>query len=167
MEIIDDRSCFRTAISFSEKSMSGEWWSGCDELISARSTMRFSIRYLWLRIMSSRLSSSWACTSVRNPRRPRLIPRIGIWRLPMRLAVASRVPSPPRLIAMSPVKSLSNVSKEEMSSSSDLLIWSANSLSKRMVVPRSFRLKNRFLTESINLSLYLLPNTKICIFSLY
>lgn len=131
MEIIDDRSCFSTAISFSANSDIVELFC----VISARRTIRFSILYFLLRITWSRLFSSWACTSVRNPKRPRFIPRIGIWWLAIRLAVFSKVPSPPRLIAMSPEILLLKVLNWVMSSRWFSVSCSANSRSNRMVAP--------------------------------
>lgn len=161
MDIIDDRSCFRTAISFNANSDIIEL--SC--VISARRIMRSSTLYFLLKIMSSRLSSSCACTSVKKPNLPRFMPRIGICWLPIRLAVASKVPSPPRLMAMSPEKLLSNTSNSEISSMPKFCISLANSLSNKMLAPRCLSLKNRFLTELMNFSLYLFPNTNICIFS--
>ena len=160
MDIIEERSCLRTAISLREYSVSEVRLLF---VISARRTIRSSTLYFLLNIMSSRLSSSWAWTSVRNPNLPRFMPRIGICWLPMRLAVASKVPSPPRLMAISPEKLLSNTSNSDMSSIPEFCISLANSLSNRMFAPRCFSLKNSSLTELMNFSLYLLPNTNICI----
>src|SRR5919197_4353684 len=108
LPIDTDRSIIRDLAAFVMTTSFSAMYSGTDPptlIVVDRSIMRSSMRPPSRRAASSAGYSSGSVTSVRNPRLPKLTPRIGTFDpvAPMQSAIESSVPSPPSTTTRSTV----------------------------------------------------------------